>query len=122
MPYPSPRSRPAPGWVRRACRRRQAASLNGVVLNFHNFNYKARLEYDLTQKNMLYGMISTGFRPGDAGITPARRAPNILAAEKLTSIEVGSKNRFLDDSLQINADVYYYNYHGFQTSYQHEHL
>ena len=91
------------------------ASLNGVVLTFHNFNYKARLEQDLTQKNMVYAMISTGFRPGDAGITSGK--PNFLSAEKLTSIEGGSKNRFLDDSLQINADVYYYNYRGFQTSY-----
>jgi iron complex outermembrane receptor protein len=93
-----------------------AFTISGVELNFHNFNYKARLEYDLTQKNMLYGMVSTGFRPGDAGI--ANGAPNLVAAEKLTSIEVGSKNRFLDDSLQINAGVYYYNYQGFHTFYQ----
>jgi iron complex outermembrane receptor protein len=92
-----------------------AATLNGVVLRFHNFNYKARLEQDLTQKNMVYGMISTGFRPGDEGITSGKA--NFLSAEKLTSLEAGSKNRFLDDSLQINADVYYYNYRGFQTSY-----
>jgi outer membrane receptor protein involved in Fe transport len=99
-------------------------SLNGVVLNFHNFNYKARLEQDLTPKNLLYGMVSTGFRPGDAGITFETGAggtqvgtANILNSEKLTSIEVGSKNRFLDDSLQANAAVYFYNYHGFQTSY-----
>jgi outer membrane receptor protein involved in Fe transport len=92
-----------------------AASINNVVLTFHNFNYKARLEQDLTPKNMVYGMISTGFRPGDEGIT--NRAPNILGAEKLTSFEVGSKNRFLNDSLQLNADVYYYDYRGFQTSY-----
>lgn len=90
-------------------------SIDDVEINFHNFNYKARIEYDLTQKNMLYGMVSTGFRPGDAGISNG--APNILDAEKLTSIEVGSKNRFLDDSLQINVGVYYYNYRGFQTSY-----
>ena len=100
-------------------------SLNGVVLNFHNFNYKARLEQDLTPKNLLYGMVSTGFRPGDAGITFETGAggtqvgtANILNSEKLTSIEVGSKNRFLDDSLQINAGVYYYNYQGFHTFYQ----
>ena len=93
-----------------------AFTISGVVLDFHNFNYKARLEYDLTQKNMLYGMVSTGFRPGDAGI--ANNAPNIVGAEKLTSIEVGSKNRFLDDSLQVNAGVYYYNYQGFHTFYQ----
>jgi outer membrane receptor protein involved in Fe transport len=90
-------------------------SINDVEVKFHNFNYKARLEYDLTQKNMLYGMVSTGFRPGDARI--ANRALNIVAAEKLTSIEVGSKNRFLDDSLQLNVGLYYYKYRGFRTSY-----
>jgi iron complex outermembrane receptor protein len=93
-----------------------AFTISGVELVFHNFNYKARLEYDLTQKNMLYGMISTGFRPGDAGI--ANAAPNIVSAEKLTSIEAGSKNRFLEDSLQVNAGVYYYNYQGFHTFFQ----
>jgi outer membrane receptor protein involved in Fe transport len=95
-----------------------ATTISGIELNFHNFNYKARIEYDLTQKNMLYGMISTGFRPGDAGINSTTRAANIVDAEKLTSIEVGSKNRFLDDSLQVNVGVYYYNYRGFRTSYR----
>jgi outer membrane receptor protein involved in Fe transport len=90
-------------------------TINGVQVNFHNFNYKARLEYDLTAKNMVYGMISTGFRPGDARV--ANQALNIVAAEKLTSIELGSKNRFLDDTLQVNAGVYHYNYQGFPTSY-----
>lgn len=91
-------------------------SINDVKIKFHNFNYKARLEYDLTPKNMLYGMVSTGFRPGDVGIV--NRAPNVLEAEKLTSFEVGSKNRFLDDSLQLNVGLYYYDYQGFQTSYR----
>jgi iron complex outermembrane receptor protein len=86
-----------------------------MTANFHNFNYKARLEYDLTQKNMLFGMISTGFRPGDARI--ASRLPNLVPAEKLTSFEVGSKNRFLDDSLQLNAGLYYYRYQGFPATY-----
>ena len=90
-------------------------SISGVKVKFHNFNYKARLEYDLTQKNLLFGMVSTGFRPGDARV--ANRALNIVAAEKLTSIEVGSKNRFRDDSLQLNVGVYYYNYKGFPTAY-----
>jgi iron complex outermembrane receptor protein len=90
-------------------------SVSGVKVKFHNFNYKARLEYDLTKKNMLYGMVSTGFRPGDAGIV--NRALNKVASEKLTSIEVGSKNRFLDDSLQLNVGLYYYDYNGFRTSY-----
>jgi iron complex outermembrane receptor protein len=83
--------------------------------NFDNFNYKARLEYDLTPKNMVFGMISTGYRPGDVRI--ARRAKNVVNSEKLTSIEVGSKNRFLGDSLQLNVGIYYYRYQGFPAAY-----
>jgi iron complex outermembrane receptor protein len=86
-----------------------------MTAKFHNFNYKARLEYDLSQKNMVYGMISTGFRPGDARI--ASRLPNLVPAEKLTSFEVGTKNRFLADSLQLNAGIYYYSYKGFPATY-----
>jgi iron complex outermembrane receptor protein len=96
------------------------STINDVAITFHNFNYKARIEYDLAPRNMVYGMVSTGFKPGDAGIySPSTGVykPNILNAEKLTSFELGSKNRFLDDSLQLNADVYYYDFTGFQTTY-----
>ncbi|MDB6012467.1 MAG: TonB-dependent receptor [Gammaproteobacteria bacterium] len=97
------------------------SAINNVAITFHNFNYKARIEYDLAPRNMVYGMVSTGFKPGDVGIySPGNGvyAPNILAAEKLTSFELGSKNRFLDDSLQLNFALYYYNYGGFQTTYR----
>jgi len=92
---------------------------SGLKVKFSNFSYKARLEYDLTPKNMLYGMLSTGFRPGDVGIQPITGEPNILGSETLTSIEFGSKNRFIDDSLQVNAGVFYYDYHddGFRLFY-----
>jgi outer membrane receptor protein involved in Fe transport len=97
------------------------ASLDADAVTFHNFNYKARIEYDLAPRNLVYGMVSTGFKPGDVGITtpaPGQYAPNILASEKLTSFELGSKNRFLDDSLQVNGALYFYDYEGFQTSYR----
>lgn len=94
-------------------------SIDDFKVEFHNFNYKARLEYDLTQENMLYGMVSTGFRPGDAMISNG--SLNVVDAEKLTSFEVGSKNRFLDDSLQLNVGLFYYKYKGFGTSYRTEH-
>jgi iron complex outermembrane receptor protein len=90
--------------------------------NFHNFNYKVRLEYDLTRDNMLYGMVSTGFRPGDVMITDSvtGKVTTIVDAEKLTAVEVGSKNRFLDDSLRLNVGLFYYRYNGFGTSYASE--
>lgn len=93
-------------------------SLNDVTVKFHNFNYKARIEYDLAPRNMVYASVSTGFRPGDAGIS--QNALNILNAEELTSVEFGSKNRFLQNTLQLNFAGYYYLYEGVQTSYNQE--
>jgi len=98
------------------------------VNTFTNFTFKARAEYDLTPTNLLYGMVATGFLPGDAQISP-QVAVNFHASpptasinfiklpfeqERLTSFEAGSKNRFLDNTLQVNGDVFYYKYSGYQ--------
>lgn len=91
--------------------------------SFNNVTYKARVEYDLTKTNMLYGMVSTGFLPGDAQISPYSINTNTGAVqfvslpfnqERLTSFEVGSKNALLGNALQINGDVFYYRYQGYQ--------
>ncbi|MFT3905672.1 MAG: TonB-dependent receptor [Steroidobacteraceae bacterium] len=101
------------------------------LADFNNVTYKARVEYDLREQNMLYGMISTGFLPGDAQLSPvvhlnfsAPAGTNPFEGvtftvlpfeqEKLTSFEVGSKNRFLDGKLQLNASAFYYDYQGYQ--------
>lgn len=86
---------------------------------FYNTTYKVRLERDLTPANLLYTMVSTGFIPGDVQVTTG--AGNVpvaseYGAEKLTAYEVGSKNRFLDDRLQVNGALFYYDYGGFQIS------
>ncbi|MGU7771573.1 TonB-dependent receptor [Burkholderia sp. MR1-5-21] len=84
---------------------------------FRNWTYKTRLEYDLTKENMLYGMVSTGFVPGDVQIVnDTQGIPHAVrySEEKLTAFEVGSKNRFLDNTLQVNADAFYYEYGGYQ--------
>lgn len=86
---------------------------------FNNVTYKVRLEQDLTPRNMLYASISTGFSPGDITLTTdATFHPivQVLQAETLTAYEVGSKNRFLDNRLQVNGDVFYYDYGGYQTA------
>lgn len=83
---------------------------------FYNTNYKLRVEHDLTPNNLVYAMVSSGFLPGDVQVTSA---PAVVpyASETLTAYEIGGKNRFLDDTLQLNASVYYYRYGGFQTNY-----
>jgi iron complex outermembrane receptor protein len=87
--------------------------------SFDNFTYKLRLEHDLAPGNLLYGAVSTGFSPGDVTQTTDitfNPVIKVLKAETLTAYEVGSKNRFLDNHLQVNGDVFYYDYGAYQTA------
>jgi len=86
---------------------------------FNNVTYKVRLEHDLTPRNLLYAAISTGFSPGDVVLTTdATYQPEVqeLQSETLTAYEIGSKNRFFDNRLQVNGDVFYNNYGAYQTA------
>jgi len=92
---------------------------NAGARKFYDTTFKFRLEHDLTNSNLLYTMVSTGFIPGDvqvaadsAGVPTASE----YGAEKLTAYEFGSKNRFLQNRLQVNGGVFYYDYGGFRTS------
>jgi iron complex outermembrane receptor protein len=100
------------------------------VFDFDNVTYKLRFEYDLTPENMLYALTATGFLPGTAiyssspkfgplpgggmGVTDVTFVPFILEQEKLTAYEVGTKNRFLDNRLQVNGALFYQDYEGYQ--------
>lgn len=89
------------------------------VRTFNNITYKARLEKDLTTSNLMYVSVSTGFLPGDVQvIANASGVPEAKQydVQKLTAYEFGSKNRFLDNRLQLNGSLYYNDYTGFQTS------
>ena len=76
---------------------------------------KVSLEGDLTSQNMLYGTYSTGFKPGGANLnqTPIL-APLVFKPEHVTAYEIGSKNRFLNNSVQLNLAGYYYLYDNLQ--------
>jgi outer membrane receptor protein involved in Fe transport len=95
---------------------------------YNNVTYKLRFEYDLTPTSMLYALTATGFMPGYATISPVTSYnpatglsdvtfhPLNLDQQKLTSYEIGTKNQFLNNTLRINADVFYYNYEGYVES------
>jgi outer membrane receptor protein involved in Fe transport len=92
---------------------------NDAARKFYNTTYKFRIEHDLSSTNLLYAMVSTGFIPGDVQVAAgAGGAPTAseYGAEKLTAYEIGSKNRFLNNQLQVNGGVFYYDYGGFRTS------
>jgi iron complex outermembrane receptor protein len=89
------------------------------IRRFSNVTYKVRLEHDVTARNLLYASVTTGVSPGDiSAATGITGNPIVLElkAETLTSYEIGSKNRFLDDTLQVNGAIYYSNYGGYQTA------
>jgi iron complex outermembrane receptor protein len=90
--------------------------------HFTNITYKLRLEHDLTPANLLYASISTGFSPGDVTVaqkftpTGVILQPLELQAETLTSYEIGTKNRFFDHKLQVNAAAFYTKYGAYQSA------
>jgi iron complex outermembrane receptor protein len=86
---------------------------------FSNTTYKFRLEHDLTKNSLLYGMVSTGFIPGDVQVSAGAGGAPVASeygTERLIAYELGSKNRLLQNRLQINGDVFFYDYGGFRTS------
>lgn len=94
---------------------------NPVILadtNDKPLTYSAGIEYDVAPQSMLYAMVNTGFKAG--GVSPVVVPPHVYDSEKLVAYSVGSKNRFLDNRLQLNAEAYYYHYKGFQINLAHE--
>jgi len=93
-------------------------SISGAEGNrkFNNVTYKLRVEKDLTAANMVYAMVSTGFLPGDINVNSSESGTIVLVLDQqeLTSFEIGSKNRFMGNRLQVNGSAFYYDYEGYQ--------
>ncbi|MGC4084839.1 MAG: TonB-dependent receptor [Vicinamibacterales bacterium] len=78
---------------------------NGGSLNFTDTSWKVGVEFDLRDQSLLYANVRTGFKAG--GFAPGL-APNTYKPEKLTAMRLGSKNRFFDNRLQANLEVFYW--------------
>jgi len=73
--------------------------------------YHLALDYDLTKVNMLYAKFDTGYKAGGFNLGIGTYKP-----ENITAYEIGSKNRFLDNSLQVNLALFYNDYTNQQVS------
>jgi iron complex outermembrane receptor protein len=80
---------------------------NAGKLDFSSTNYKAGIEYDLGARSLLYANVGTAFKAG--GFWPGT-APNTYKPELMTAYTFGSKNRFLDNRLQANFELFYWKY------------
>lgn len=109
-------------------------------INFHAFTYRVAIDADLAAHSLVYASVGSGYKPGglNDGGTPASNTPGALAflgsqlrgltaaqlatyepsqtvgPEKVTHFEVGTKNRFFDNRLQINDAAYYDDYSNYQ--------
>lgn len=87
----------------------------GAGLKSRALTGKVSVEADLTAQNLLYATASRGYKPGGSNLsqTPIL-VPVIYRPERVTAFEVGSKNRFADNALQLNLAAYYYRYKNLQ--------
>jgi iron complex outermembrane recepter protein len=82
--------------------------------SWNSVTWKAGVEYDAGPRSLVYFNASTGFKSGGYFAAPA---PNSYRPEKLTAFELGSKNRFLDNRLQVNVEAFYWKYKNQQQTY-----
>ena len=70
--------------------------------------YKLGIDKYLDDDRMVYATMSTGFKAGgfNFGVSSAES----YDPEEVTAFEFGSKNRFNDGRMQLNASVFYYDY------------
>jgi iron complex outermembrane recepter protein len=110
---------PRPGFQ---CLAANPLLLTGATFNtkiFKRTTYRAGLDYQLSDDSLLYASVSTGFRSGgfNSGQNTAALQPT-FAPEKVLAFEVGSKNRFADNTIQINVAGFYNKYTNLQEQRQ----
>lgn len=80
--------------------------------------WKIGADLNLTADNMVYGLISTGWKNG--GTNPgaitggAILLPVAFEPEELTAFEIGSRNTFLDGRVRFNVTAFYYDHENLQ--------
>jgi iron complex outermembrane recepter protein len=79
---------------------------------WHAATYRAEVSYDLSADSMLYADTATAFKAGGYGYGPGvdPAVGPITQPEHVRAYEIGSKNRFLEQTLQVNLEAWTYKY------------
>ena len=72
---------------------------------FSKATWTAGVDYQATSRNLLYAKVSTGYKAGGFNDATSTYGP-----ETVTAYELGSKNRFLNNHLQINLAFFWMDY------------
>ncbi len=74
-------------------------------------DWKAGVDLDVAQSSLLYANIQTGYLQGGFSLGGDFRP------ETMRAYSLGSKNRFLNNRLELNAEGFYYAYSNYQLSF-----
>jgi iron complex outermembrane recepter protein len=87
----------------------------GDTLDTDKITWLAGAEFDLTEDSILYAKVNTGFKSGTVNAVPQGiGVTTTTTPEEITAYQVGSKNRFLNNRVQVNAELFHYDYDGYQ--------
>jgi iron complex outermembrane receptor protein len=79
--------------------------------DYDNVDWKLGVEYDVSARMMAYATIQTGYQPGTYNAFPATPTQsNLVESATMIAYTAGIKSRFLDDRLQVNDELFYYDY------------
>ncbi|MCE2441525.1 MAG: TonB-dependent receptor [Candidatus Latescibacteria bacterium] len=76
--------------------------------------FRVAIEYDVTDSNLLYASFESGYRSGGFSLAFGHET---FEPEFLDAYTLGSKNLFMDGRLQLNAELFYWEYEDQQASY-----
>jgi iron complex outermembrane recepter protein len=88
----------------------------GSADEFSSTTYHLGVEYDLAERSLLYFNYDTGFKAGGFFSTIPQDS-STFDPEEVESFTFGSKNRFLDNTLQLNLEVFHWKYKDQQVSH-----
>lgn len=95
-----------------------ASQLGYSSNTWHNGTYRLEVSYDVTPNSLLYADTATAYKAGGFGYGPGEdpAVGPIVQPEHITAYEIGSKNRFLDQRLQVNLEAWDYHYDNFENA------
>ena len=87
---------------------------NDQGASYSKTTWRGGVDWDVTDRNLLYGSVETGYKAGGFFFWSDY---NVFQPETITAYTIGSKNRFLDNKVQLNAELFYWKYHDQQISH-----
>lgn len=102
----------------------ESVTLDHYKSLFKHFTFNARADYDLAPDRLIYASISDAYIPGETSVAQvmdpdtgeSRYVVSLMEQMHLIAYEVGSKNRFLDDRVQVNAALFFNDYAGYRSN------